>query len=1214
MFNLYQNDIRNSSELREKINQSYRLNETVCIQNLLSMVNFSQAQDDKARLLATKLINQVRSKRISGVGVDVLMQEFKLSTDEGIALMCLAESLLRIPDKATQDNLIQDKITKGNWANHIKSGKVFVNVASWGLLIAGKIITPSQAKLTKSLNQLIAKGGEPLIRKSMQLAVKFMGNQFVMAEDIQTAIESAQSKELKGYKFSYDMLGEAAMTDEDALLYMQSYENAIKTVGMSSRGRGVHHSSGVSVKLSAIYPRYQRAKHTDVMDKLYPRLKQLFILANKYQIGLFIDAEEAERLEISLDLLERLLSEPELKDFKGIGFVVQSYQRRAVYVIDFLAELSRIYDNRIMVRLVKGAYWDSEIKRSQVDGQTDYPVFTRKFYTDLSYMVCAQRLFDYQQEIYPLFATHNAYTLAVIYEMGIGRNYEFQCLYGMGETLYDNVVGEVNLGITCRVYAPVGTYDTLLAYLVRRLLENGANSSFVYQIMDKNVPIEDLIVNPVKLAKQVMGEPNPYFSNPMEIYPDGRVNSQGIDLTNEQVLKTLQDELNSFEAKQYQAHPLIMGYKASSGNKLAVVSPQNKNDIVGEVVHANLADVEVAIVAAQEGFKKWSQCEPAQRAQTLLKLADLLEANSSELLALLVRESGKTLLNANAEIREAVDFCRYYAKQAKDEFENKTHHALGIMTCISPWNFPLAIFIGEISSALVAGNSVIAKPSEQTSLVAFYAVKLFYQAGVPQNVLQLLPGDGAIVGDALTRDERIHGVIFTGSTEVAKMINQNLATRSFNPVLIAETGGQNVMVVDSSALPEQVVTDVLASGFDSAGQRCSALRVLYLQSDIADKVIHMLKGAMQELRVGDPKNLATDVGPVIDKDAQTILLKHIEAMRKTDSILYQTPLADECSQGIFVAPTLIELKSINELKREVFGPIVHVVRYASNQLDQVIADINASGYGLTQGVHSRIENTINKLYQEIHAGNIYINRNMVGAVVGVQPFGGEGLSGTGPKAGGPFYLTRLVNTSVSPNLTLLPSQICEFSKLNTFVDQFYRLNLPKNELDTLLDYVDQIKQQSLIAKQINLPGPTGENNFMFFTKRGVVACLANSKASYLHSIICALACDNNVVLPNSEVTRLIAALVSDHISVVDDVTKAPKLNLVLVSKDYPNLVNFRTSLAKRDGAIVLCLLETDKNTYPLNLLVCEKTVSINVTATGGNAALMSIKDDVEICN
>lgn len=1212
MFNLYQNDIRNSSKLREKVNQAYRLNETECVQNLLSMVSFSQAQDDKARELATKLVNQVRSKRARGVGVDVLMQEFKLSTDEGIALMCLAESLLRIPDKQTQDDLIQDKIAKGNWANHIKSGKVFVNFASWGLLIAGKIIKPSQATLTKSLNQLIARGGEPLVRKSMQLAVKFMGNQFVMAEDIQTAIESSHSKELKGYKFSYDMLGEAAMTDEDALLYMQSYENAIKAVGIAGRGRGVHHSSGVSVKLSAIYPRYQRSKYTDVMGKLYPRLKQLFVLANQYQIGLFIDAEEAERLEISLDLLERLLNEPELKDFKGIGFVVQSYQRRAIYVIDFLAELSRTYNNRLMVRLVKGAYWDSEIKRAQVDGQTDYPVFTRKFYTDLSYIVCAQRLFDYQQEIYPLFATHNAYTLAMVYQIGIGRNYEFQCLYGMGETLYDNVVGEVNLGITCRVYAPVGTYDTLLAYLVRRLLENGANSSFVYQIMDKNVPIEDLIVNPIKLAKQVMGEANPYFTSPMEIYPDGRVNSKGIDLTDELLLKRLQDELSAFAVKQYRAHPLIIGYKAFSSAKLAMVSPQNKNDIVGEVVHANIAEVETAIVAAQDGFMEWSQCEPVKRAQTLVKLADLLEANSSELLALLVRESGKTLLNANAEIREAVDFCRYYALQAKDEFANNTHHALGIMVCISPWNFPLAIFIGEISSALVAGNSVIAKPSEQTSLVAFYAVELFYQAGVPQNVLQLLPGDGAIIGDALTRDERIHGVIFTGSTEVAKMINQNLATRSFNPVLIAETGGQNVMIVDSSALPEQVVTDVLASGFDSAGQRCSALRVLYLQNDIADKITHMLKGAMQELRVGDPKNLATDVGPVIDKDAQEILLKHIDTMRKTDSILYQTPLTNECSQGVFVAPTLIEIKSINDLKREVFGPIVHVARYDSNQLDQVIADINASGYGLTQGVHSRIENTINKLYQGIHAGNIYVNRNMVGAVVGVQPFGGEGLSGTGPKAGGPFYLNRLVNTSVNPRLTLLPAQICDFGKLNTFVDQFYRLNLSKNELNTLLDYVEQVKQQTLIGKQINLPGPTGENNFMFFTKRGVVACLATNKDDYLHQIICALASDNDVVLPNSEVTRLIAALAPDYISIAPDVAKAPKLNLAIVSKDYPNLVNLRTSLAKRDGAIALCLIETDKNVYPLNLLVCEKTVSINVTATGGNAVLMSIKDDVKL--
>ena len=1207
MFNLA---LQPQSELKAQISQNYRRNEQECIQNLLTILDWNSEHEIKIKQVATNLIQKVRDNRIDGKGVDALMQEFKLSSQEGIALMCLAESLLRIPDKYTQNKLIQDKIKTGDWRSHTHGDNFFVNASSWGLLLTGKLVSANDSEsLTAGLIRTIGKFGEPVIRKSMETAVRFMGNQFVMGESIDKALKASIAPEKQGYQFSYDMLGEAALTDEDAQRYMQSYINAIHSVGIANNGRGAKNGPGISVKLSAIHPRYSRAQRDRVMSELFPRLRHLFLLAKQYQIALFIDAEETERLEISLDLLEKLVLDEDLIGFDGIGFVIQAYQRRAPFVIDYVIDLAKRANNRIMVRLVKGAYWDSEIKRAQVDGQLDYPVYTRKFHTDLSYLACAKKMLSAQGQIYPAFATHNAYSLAAIYTMAEDKEFEFQCLYGMGETLYNNVVGAEHLGLACRVYAPVGTYETLLAYLVRRLLENGANSSFVHQLVDPEIPIEELVVNPVELVRKTAGASNPYFNKPLAIYPGKRVNSKGLDLSDELQLAELDTELNQYFAKVYTAEPLLWDYKVSEREAKQVRNPAKQNDVVGFVSNANLAEVDVAVSNALRAFPEWSATTPQERAARIIKFANLMELNYYEMLHIVVREAGKTLSNGIAEVREAVDFCRYYAAQVANEFDNATHQAIVPVVCISPWNFPLAIFVGEVISSLAAGNTVIAKPSAQTNLIAYYAVKLMHRAGIPAGAVQLMPGSGSVIGNELTKDPRIAGVIFTGSTEVAQTINQNLAAKVNSGVLIAETGGQNTMIVDSTALPEQVVVDVLSSGFDSAGQRCSALRVLYLQADIADKTITMLKGAMDDLRVGNPWSLNTDVGPVIDRKAQQVLLEHIESMRKTARMCYQTKLQAECEEGIFVAPTVFEIGSITELKREVFGPVVHIIRFEGKDLDAVINEINSSGYGLTQGLHSRLEETAAKVYNRIKAGNIYINRNTVGAVVGVQPFGGEGLSGTGPKAGGPLYLYRLVNTHAQPQ-SQLSKKVVNFSLVDNFVNCLNKLNLTAEQVAALTNLAAKLKQHSPLIEQVNLPGPTGERNFMLFAARGYVGCLANSLYDYCVQVIHAYATGNQVIMPVDGVADALGSHLPKSSYYSHDLTTVNLIHAVLVSADYTDIAKFKLDLAKRDS-LLTHILPAVNGGYNLHLLVTERTVSINVTATGGNVQLMSIDDRVE---
>ncbi|MES2760155.1 MAG: trifunctional transcriptional regulator/proline dehydrogenase/L-glutamate gamma-semialdehyde dehydrogenase [Pseudomonadota bacterium] len=1188
------------SALRAAITAAYRRDEAEAVNWLLAQ---GAQANGGAAALAHKLVSQVRDKRTRSSGVDALMHEFSLSSEEGVALMCLAEALLRIPDSQTADRLIADKISKGDWRKHLgESPSLFVNAATWGLLITGKLVgTSSETGLGSALTRLIGKGGEPLIRKGVDLAMRMLGNQFVTGQTIDEALKNSRDNEARGYRYSYDMLGEAALTELDAQNYYKSYETAIHAIGKASNGRGIKDGPGISVKLSALHPRYSRAQYTRVMEELLPRVRSLVLLAKHYNIGLNIDAEEADRLEISLDLMEALAFDPDLAAFEGIGFVVQGYQKRCPFVIDYLADLARRSGRKFMVRLVKGAYWDAEIKRAQVDGMPGYPVYTRKVYTDVSYLTCAKKLLAASDLLYPQFATHNAHSLAVIYtwakQDGVS-NYEFQCLHGMGETLYDQVVGKENLDKACRIYAPVGSHETLLAYLVRRLLENGANSSFVNQIVDQKVSIESLIADPFDAARAQGGAPHPGIALPVALFGAERRNSSGIDLTNEDVLTDLAATLS--KRRVYDAAPLIDGQLAQSASQ-AIVNPANHADVVGHVAEATSADVETALAAATAFAMDWQTIEPSVRADTIARVADLFEAHCHELMALAVREAGKSLPNAIAEVREAVDFLRYYAAQVHG---SPNTLALGPVTCISPWNFPLAIFTGQVAAALAAGNVVLAKPAEQTPLIAHRAVQLFHEAGIPKGALQFLPGRGEVVGAALTADARVRGVIFTGSTEVAQLINRTLARRSLDESneipLIAETGGQNALIVDSSALPEQVVQDALSSAFDSAGQRCSALRVLFLQEEIADKTIRMLKGAMQELRVGVPDRLSTDIGPVIDSEARDNLLAHIERTKLKAKSVYSLPLpAGLEAQGTFVAPTVLEIGSLSELTQEVFGPVLHIIRYKRAALAQLIDSINTSGFGLTLGVHSRIDETIDFIASHAHVGNIYVNRNIVGAVVGVQPFGGEGKSGTGPKAGGPLYIKRLQRAA--------PPLMRHERHATPGLDALMVWARTHGQ-QRVVTLAEQYMRTTLLGTTLALPGPTGERNTLSFAHRGMVLCASSHIGVLLNQLAAVLATGNRAIVLAGSGHLLPEGLppeVRDRIQVIGDIEQCTyPFQVALLEASTAHAL--RPLLAARDGAIISMIDTTEEGAIPLWRLVAERALCVNTTAAGGNASLMTL--------
>jgi RHH-type proline utilization regulon transcriptional repressor/proline dehydrogenase/delta 1-pyrroline-5-carboxylate dehydrogenase len=1035
--------LENPLLLQQSITDHYNIAEQEAVNTLLAQIALTPEQEAQIQAQAHQLVEKVRQARKSDKGIDAFMQEYDLSSDEGIALMCLAEALLRIPDSETADKLLQDKLGTADWEKHSGASESwFVNAATWSLALTGNIYRQDEqeGKIKTVFKTLVAKSGAPFIRTAVRQGMKVMGKQFVLGQTIDEALQHAQEAEKNGYLHSYDMLGEAARTEEDAARYYKAYEEAIHAIGQSTNGAGPIKGSGLSIKLSALYARYHTAKRSEVLVTLTGRLQKLAELAQQYNIGLTVDAEEAARLELSLEIIEKVFLSESLKSYSGFGLAVQAYQKRAPYVIDFLADLARRGGKKIMVRLVKGAYWDYEVKLAQTMGHDDYPVYTRKNNTDVSYLACARKLLEAREFIFPQFATHNARTLASIYVMaGENSDYEFQCLHGMGRTLYDQIVGQENLDRVCRIYAPVGKHQDLLAYLVRRLLENGANTSFVNRITDENEPIEKIIQDPVVRVSELQHKAHPHIRLPVDLYGADRKNSRGVNLSDNNTLHSLEEKLNPALNQAYDARPLVPGARCQQAAK-SVYSPMDNQHLVGQRIDADVEDCEVAIQNATHAFVAWDEKGPEARAALLRKFGEALEQAMPEFMALAIIEAGKTVADAVAEVREAVDFCYYYADQAAKhlvpltlpgptgELNQLVLHGRGPFLCISPWNFPLAIFVGQIVAALVAGNTVIAKPAEPTSLIAAKAVRLMHTVGFPEEVIQLLPGRGSVIGNKLAADERIKGIMFTGSTEVAKTIQRTIAAREGEIIpLVAETGGQNIMIVDSSALPEQVVADVIDSAFGSAGQRCSALRILYLQEDVADKIIHMLVGAMQELKVGDTRDIATDVGPVINTDAQASLQAHIDRMKQEAKLLYQVPVSDDMNKGTFVAPVVFELSSLKQLTREQFGPVLHIVRFKAADFEQTIHDINSTGYGLTFGAHSRISQVIEDLCQKVRVGNVYINRNMIGAVVGVQPFGGEGLSGTGPKAGGPHYLPRLCSektisintTAAGGNATLL---------------------------------------------------------------------------------------------------------------------------------------------------------------------------------------------------
>ncbi|WP_171998571.1 trifunctional transcriptional regulator/proline dehydrogenase/L-glutamate gamma-semialdehyde dehydrogenase [Cronobacter sp. JZ38] len=1235
--------IQPQSVSRAAITAAWRRAETDAVPMLLEQARLPQPVAEKTHQLAWSLAEKLRNqKTASGRAgmVQSLLQEFSLSSQEGVALMCLAEALLRIPDKATRDALIRDKISNGNWQSHIgRSPSLFVNAATWGLLFTGRLVsTHNEASLSRSLNRIIGKSGEPLIRKGVDMAMRLMGEQFVTGETIAEALANARKLEEKGFRYSYDMLGEAALTAADAQAYMVSYQQAIHAIGKASNGRGIYEGPGISIKLSALHPRYSRAQYDRVMEELYPRLKSLTLLARQYDIGINIDAEEADRLEISLDLLEKLCFEPELAGWNGIGFVIQAYQKRCPFVIDYLIDLATRSRRRLMIRLVKGAYWDSEIKRAQMEGLEGYPVYTRKVYTDISYLACAKKLLSVPNLIYPQFATHNAHTLAAIYSLA-GQNYypgqyEFQCLHGMGEPLYEQVVGKITdgkLNRPCRIYAPVGTHETLLAYLVRRLLENGANTSFVNRIADNTLSLDDLVADPVsaveKLAAQEgrVGLPHPKIPLPQDLYGEGRVNSAGLDLANEHRLASLSSSLLNSALQKWRALPMLEN-AVEEGELSPVVNPAEPRDIVGYARDAREAEVAQALESAVNNAPIWFATPPQERAAILERAAVLMEAQTQTLIGILVREAGKTFANAIAEVREAVDFLRYYAGQVRDDFDNETHRPLGPVVCISPWNFPLAIFTGQVAAALAAGNSVLAKPAEQTPLIAAQGIQLLLEAGVPQGVVQLLPGRGETVGAQLTGDARVRGVMFTGSTEVATLLQRNIADRldpQGRPTpLIAETGGLNAMIVDSSALTEQVVVDVVASAFDSAGQRCSALRVLCLQEEIADHTLTMLKGAMAECRMGNPGRLTTDIGPVIDADAKAGIERHIQTMRAKGRKVFQAVRdnsvdAREWQTGTFVTPTLIELESFDEMKKEVFGPVLHVVRYNRNNLAGLIEQINKAGYGLTLGVHTRIDETIAQVTGSAHVGNLYVNRNMVGAVVGVQPFGGEGLSGTGPKAGGPLYLYRLLasrpDAAVQTTLERHDARYAQDAQVKTLITRPHQALTEwaagRPDLKALCEHYLALSQSGV---QRTLPGPTGERNTYTLLPRERVLCLADNEQDLLVQLAAVTSAGSRVLWADEPLQRTLAKQLPAAVNAIIDFAKPDVLfsqffDAVIYHGDSDQLRALCEKVAAREGAIVSVQgFGRGETNLLLERLWLERSLSVNTAAAGGNASLMTI--------
>jgi len=1261
--------------IRQRIREFYRIDENIAVDHILPLAEVNVSARSRAWERARKMVLQIRQDQAGNGAIDALLKEYSLSSEEGVVLMCLAEALLRVPDKHTQDALIRDKISQGQWSSHLgSSDSLFVNASSWGLLITGTMVNYADKRKQDGfglLKKVIGRLGEPVIRKSMNYAMKIMGKQFVMGETIKAATERAATKEQQGYVYSYDMLGEGARTMDDADRYFKAYQVAIEAIGKVARASGKNDPRkvpGISVKLSAIHPRYEFTHEARVMAEIVPKLKALCIQAKSYNIGLTVDAEESERLDISLDIIEAVFSDSELSGWDGFGIALQAYQKRAIFVVDWLRELTVRVDRKMMVRLVKGAYWDSEIKNAQKDGHQHFPVFTRKSSTDVSYHACANKLLEYRDTIYPQFATHNAYTAATIVELAGDdkEGFEFQCLHGMGDSLYDQIVSGEN--IQCRIYAPVGHHEDLLAYLVRRLLENGANSSFVNAIVDESQPVESLLEDPVEKTQRLKDKYNNQIIKPIALYHDvkglGRDNSKGLDLTDISVITPLKASLDNWFVDN------LLNKNDVPDGAVAVKNPANHSEIIGFHHHHSKEDMLAMIDTAQATFASWSKTPVTERAALLCRVADILERHTDELIALCIKEAGKITQDGIDEVREAVDFCRYYAERAIDIAADERLEARGVVLCISPWNFPLAIFLGQVAAAIATGNTVLAKPAEQTSLIALRTIDLMKSVGLPEGVVQAVIARGSEVGRVIVPDERVQTVMFTGSTQTGTVISQTLADRGGDQVpFIAETGGQNCMIVDSSALPEQVVDDVISSGFQSAGQRCSALRVLFLQEDIADDVITMLKGALAELHVGNPAKLSTDIGPVIDQKALDALNAHSDYMQTHGKLLYQCAISDEVdgNENFFFAPRLYEINDISVLKQEVFGPCVHVVRFKGNEIESVIDNINGTGFGLTMGIHTRIEHRAFELAKLSRAGNVYINRNMIGAIVGVQPFGGRGLSGTGPKAGGPNYLTRLVIEKATPDaeqFNLLPSQVealdgddqsdkesilfmdkanaaeknWRLTELNTRISCVRQLLAKIAHVGIVDDLADDLNStltsarsqlidiEKRLKKPTFLPGPTGESNILYLENRGNIICFADATVSFhfwVLSIVTSLATGNTVISVVSDLYYDEAIAFRDKFlstGADEGVFQVARLRHLSTMLSHPALAGvvvdshcdrkhyISEKLAEREGAI-LPVISSEYFDSLIQRLLTEKTISIDTTASGGNTSLMTLVEE-----
>ncbi|MFL6738258.1 MAG: bifunctional proline dehydrogenase/L-glutamate gamma-semialdehyde dehydrogenase PutA [Sphingomicrobium sp.] len=1014
---------------RTALRQAYRPDEEDVVRERLSQAKLSASHQGEANAIARTLVKAVRGHKAAGL--DAFLQAYDLGSDEGIALMCLAEALLRIPDAETADELIADKLSGPDWAEKLgDSRSTFVNAATFSLLLTGKVLEEANDKSDSwraALGRAVGRLGEPVIRTAVSQAMKILGRQFVFGRTIDEALKRAAPEQARGWSHSFDMLGEAAKTHADAARYAKAYGDALDTITAVAKG-GFRQSPGISVKLSALHPRYEWSHAGEAKAAILPVLQRLALQAAAADVHFTIDAEEADRLELSMDLIEALIAEDTLfaKGWGGFGLAIQAYSKRAVPLVDWVVELARKHKRKLMVRLVKGAYWDSEIKIAQVGGLTDYPVFTRKVATDVSYLACAKRLLAASDCIYPAFATHNANSIGAIKALAGETPFEFQRLHGMGEGLYEELAKlEQAIGdepTPVRIYAPVGSHKELLAYLVRRLLENGANSSFVNRIADDDIPVDELVRDPVAELAKIEPKRNPAIPLPNEIFGKGRRNSAGCDLSDPLVRDPLLKRLKALETRRWIAKPTL-----GKGKARPITSPYDRRIEIGTVFEPSAAEVDHMVHAADAAQVAWDALGGAARAKLLDRAADLFEEHAEEFFSLCIREAGKTLVDAVLEVREAVDFLRFYASEARRQFtrplplpgptgeHNELRlHGRGVFASISPWNFPLAIFTGLTSAPLAAGNAVIAKPAGQTPLIGALAIELMHRAGIPKEVVQLAPGSGRVVGGTLTAHPRLAGVVFTGSNETARMINRTLAERD-GPIIpfVAETGGQNAMIVDSSALPEQVTRDVISSAFQSAGQRCSALRVLCIQDDVADSMLEMICGAMEALTIGDPADVRTDVGPVIDDGAKAALEKHLAELKENGRLLAEIELPESAAHGYFVKPSMYEIKSLAELDREHFGPILHVIRWKSGELDKLIGQINATGYGLTLGLQSRIDTTRQYVEANARVGNLYVNRNQIGAVVESQPFGGEGLSGTGPKAGGPHYVARFATERVT---------------------------------------------------------------------------------------------------------------------------------------------------------------------------------------------------------